>query len=1331
MNIENIGAIRIRLLDPDQIIWRAKGEVKYAKTVESNGKPVLGGLFCPRIFGTMEPGTCICGTYYKKYRERQIKCEKCDYEVISETKKKNRFGYIKLKYPVVHVWYRSIIATLLAIPPKKLKNVINCLAFIVLKPGETSYKDGEIISLKEYLEARETKNFMAETGGTVIYGLLKELDIEDLVNKLRQKPPSRRINKRLQIARDFMKSGMKPEWMVLSALPVLPAKLRPVIIMDDGTIASSDLNELYARVINRNNRLRELEHIGSPEILRLIERRLLQGSVDSLLQNNKGHTAMNRTRKRALKSLSDFIEKKEGRLRRNLLGKRVDYSGRSVIVVGPTLKLNQCGLPIVMALDMLRPFIYGNLMRKGLATSLKNASLLVDLRRPEAIDALEEELRERVIILNRAPSLHRMSLQAFEPVLVDGKAIRLHPLVCTAFNADFDGDQMGVHMPITLEAQIETRVLMLSVNNLLSPANGKLIMTPAQDIVLGIYYLTKEKGKRNDEVMIFADKEDALCAHYAGTVELHAKIIVRRNGQRIETTPGRLIFSELFPPQIEFEQLNKTIRKKDLARLIEICYDRSGQRATVILLDRIKETGFQYATQSGISFCSSDITVPREKSEIIKKTEREVENIKEKYGIGEITDTERHNKTIDLWGKATDEISAKMMEHFGMEDDAGMTEEQKWNAKEFNSMHMMADSGARGTVGQMSQLGGMRGLMARPTGEIVEIPIKSNLKEGLTYHEYLLAAHGARKGRADGALKTANAGYFTRRLVDVAHDLIIDKLDCGTMKCIKMTDLTDNDEILIPLEDRILGRYAGEDVIEFSTGKVIVGRNEIIDKKVAAEITKAGIREIKVRSPFSCQCSKGLCVKCYGHDLSTRMPVSIGEAVGIIAAQSIGEPGTQLTLRTFHSGGSASGVSTKNSIETKIAGRIRFAEIKTVRNVNGKLVVINRSGRLAVITAADKESDCGVVPYGAIITVEENEHVEEGAVIAQWDPYNLPIISTTEGNAEFIDIIEGSTMKQEVDRDIGVVKKVVMAIKDEMIPRLKVGEKEYMLPIGAIVGIEEGEKVNVGESIARIPKQAKKTSDITGGLPKVLQILEARSLDNPAIISEISGELRINPPKGKFLMVDIVAENGDVASYRISMERQLNFYNGDFVKAGDILADGDIGINDILNIFGPEKTAVQIVNEVQKVYLSQGVSIDDRHFEVIARKMLGFVRVVNAGDTDLVADDVVPRNTFFEINQGTNGRKATAITVLLGLAKAAINSESWLSAASFERTASVLANAAIQGKVDVLSGVKENVIIGKRIPVGTGHPYFQETRIMREKGAISEKNENTILFFSP
>lgn len=1326
MNIGDIGAIRIRLLDPDEIIWRAKGEVKYSKTLESSGKPVLGGLFCPRIFGTMEPGKCICGTFHKGYRERQIKCEKCDYEVISEPKKKKRFGYVKLKYPVVHIWYRSIIATLLAIPPKKLKNVINCLAFIVLKPGETSYRDGETISLKEYLETRGKKNFVADTGGTVIYGLLKELDIKDLVNKLRQKAPSRRINKRLQIARDFMKSGMSPEWMVLSVLPVLPAKLRPVIIMDDGTIASSDLNELYARLINRNNRLKELEHLGSPEILRLIERRLLQGSVDSLLQNNKGHTAMNRTRKRVLKSLSDFIEKKEGRLRRNLLGKRVDYSGRSVIVVGPTLKLHQCGLPIVMALDMLRPFIYGNLMRKGFAISLRNASILVDFRRPEAIDALEEELRERVVILNRAPSLHRMSIQAFEPVLVDGKAIRLHPLVCTAFNADFDGDQMGVHMPVTLEAQIETRVLMLSVNNLLSPANGKLIMTPAQDIVLGIYYLTKDRDKRRGEGMIFADKEEALCAHYAGTVELHANVIVRIHGQRIATTPGRLIFSELFPPKITFEELNKPVKKKDLAKLVEMCYDRGGQRDTVILLDKIKEMGFKYATQSGISFCISDITIPKEKSEIIERTEREVNDIKEKYGIGEITDSERHNKIIDLWGKATEEISNKMMEHFGAEDNTGMTKEQKRDAKEFNSMYMMADSGARGTVGQISQVGGMRGLMAKPTGEIVEIPIKSNLKEGLTYHEYLLATHGARKGRADGALKTANAGYFTRKLVDVAHGLIINELDCGTMKSITMTELIDNDEVLIPLEDRIFGRYAGEDVIDFSTGTVIVKTNEIIDKKIAGKIAKAGIREIKVRSPFSCQCSKGLCVRCYGYDLSTRMPVYIGEAVGIIAAQSIGEPGTQLTLRTFHSGGSASGLSTKNSIEAKIAGHIKFTEIKTVRNVNGKLVAINRSGRISVITSEGKNIDCGVVPYGAVITIEENEYVEAGVNIAKWDPYNLPIISTTEGNAEFIDIIEGSTMKQEVDQDTGVIRTVVTAIRNEMIPKIKVGEKEYMLPIGAIIVANEHINVNVGDSIAKTPKQAKKTSDITGGLPKVLQILEARPLDNPAVMAEISGELRINPPKGKFMMVDIAGENGDVASYKIPMDRQLNFYNGDIVNAGDILVDGDISINDTLNLFGSEKAAIQIANEVQKVYLSQGVSINDKHFEVIARRMLGFVRVVEAGDTDLVADDVVPRNTFFEINDKMEGRKAVAIPILLGLAKAAINSESWLSAASFERTASVLASAAIQGKVDALSGVKENVIIGRRIPVGTGHPHFQETKIVKEErsGFDKEKKKN-------
>lgn len=1313
MDLDNIDAVKISLLDPDKFIRSAFGEVRNPKTIDTKGKPVIGGLFCPKIFGPMEPGTCLCGIYHPGYKRRVIQCKECDTVILNDSAKKTRFGTITLEYPAVHIWFRSIIATLLNIPPKKISDVMSWSAFIITDPGNTRLEEHEIIPLRAYLEMKRSGEytFDAGTGGAVIRHLLEELDIKALVANLRKETPSRRVNKRLLMARDFLLSGVKPEWMVLKVIPVLPPGLRPIVFMDDGTVASSDLNELYAKVIHRNNRIKRMNHFGAPEILKLTDMRLLQNAVDALFLNTRGHSATTRSTKRKLKSISEFLGKKEGILRRNLIGKRVDYSGRSVIVVGPTLKLHQCGLPIELALDMFRPFIYGRLLKNRLATSLRHACKLVDGRSPHAVDALEEEIKKKVVLLNRAPSLHRMSIQGFKPILVSGRAIRLHPLVCAAFNADFDGDQMGVHIPVSIEAQIEARVLMLSVNNLFSPANGELIIAPAQDIVLGIYYLTKMSPVSKGEGMTFSDREDALLAYDSGVINLHSQIKVRMEGSHVITTPGRLILSEVFPFEMPFETLNQTMKKKDLCRLVEMCYRKAGHKAAVVLLDQLKELGFKYATVSGISFCIDDITIPREKREIIMRTEAEAGEIMVQYSSGVITDTERHNKIIAIWEKATQEISEKLMENFGLPDEH-LTSEKKKNLKEFNSIFMMADSGARGSVGQISQIGGMRGLMAKPNGEVVEIPIKSNLKEGLSYHEYLLASHGARKGRADGALKTANAGHFTRRLIDVAYDVVVNEKDCGTLKGISISTLLDRDEAIISVEERIFGRYAAQDIRCPKTGNLIVRKNEIIKKDTACAIVSAGISEVKVRSPFTCKSEKGVCIKCYGHDLSTGRDVEIGDAVGIIAAQSIGEPGTQLTLRTFHSGGSASGLAVKSSISAKVKGHVIFSGVKTVTADNRKLVVINRNGRIEVEAEDGKRIDLGKVPYGSILFFNHSDLVDIGEKIVEWDPYNLPIISTAEGSANFLGIIDGVTIQHEVDADTGVIRKKVVAIHDDSVPMVVIEGKEYRLPLGAIINIDEEDYVHMGDVIAKIPKQQTKTSDITGGLPKVLQFFEARSYESPAILAEINGEIGFHTPKGKQQTVEIRGKHGECVRCQIQMERQVNFYDGDEVKAGDIIADGEVDPKDILAIFGTERTAMFTIDQVQKVYRSQGVEINDRHFEIIMRKMLSFVKILYPGDTNFVTDEIVSKNRFSKVNHETDGRKATATNILLGLTKTALLSDSWLGAASFERTPSVLAQAAVRGKIDNLAGAKENVILGKKVPLGTGHVHYENMEVL-------------------
>jgi DNA-directed RNA polymerase subunit beta' len=1040
------------------------------------------------------------------------------------------------------------------------------------------------------------------------------------------------------------------------------------------------------------------------------ERKLVQNAVDALFDNGKRSLLMDRSGKRPLKSLSEMLRSKEGMLRRNLLGKRVDYSGRSVIVVGPRLKLRQCGLPVELSMNLFKPFVEGRLIRLGYAGNISDARKLIKFRHPAAYEALEHEMSERVVLLNRAPTLHRMGIQAFDPVLVSGKAILLHPLVCSAFNADFDGDQMGVHLPVSIEAQIEARVLMMSVSNILSPANGRIITAPSQDIVLGIYYMTKEKRGCRGEGMAFSDRNELERAYEAGAVELHARVQVRVGDERVETTPGRVLFSLLFPGSMDFSLFNKTVKKRDLAKLLDHCYDLYGKRAVVSLLDSVKDVGFRYATLSGISLCMDDMTIPKEKGKILSRADERVSDIREDFNRGVITGEERHNRIVDVWQKAGDEIARRMMESLGVAGKEGLTEEDKKELTEFNSVFMMADSGARGSADQIRQVAGMRGLMAKPTGEIVEIPIRSNLKEGLTYGEYLLACHGARKGRADGALKTANAGYFTRRLAFACHDVVVEAEDCGTMRGREVSALYDGDVELISLSNRIAGRVSAE-VIVSSSGRALVARNEVISKEAATEIEREGLSKVRVRSPITCELRRGICAMCYGHDPSSRSLVEMGEAVGIIAAQSIGEPGTQLTLRTFHSGGSAVGGKSKGSVEAREAGSVRFRGIQSVRNGEGRLIVSGRNGK-AVLNVGPVEKDLGKVPYGAVLRVEDGEEVGAGQTVAEWDPYSMVVISVTKGKVRYLDIVEGVTVKAEVDRWSGVTRKVVTSITNMRIPRIAVEGKEYFLPIHSVIAVEEGQEVYEGEVIARIPKKAERSADITGGLERVLQLLETRKIKEKALISDIEGVVRVLPPRGRLMTVRVEGE-GVSRDYVFSIDRQLNVFSGERVYPGDVLVDGVFDARDVLSVLGEPAAASFLIDEVQKVYRGQGVELDDKHLEIVVSKMLGMVQVIDPGGSSFMSGEVVTKRRFFEENAKLEGRMASARTVLLGLTEVGAMSESWLCAASFQRTTSVLSVAALKRQVDPLQGMKENVVMGKLVPAGTGHRRYRNTSVTK------------------
>ncbi len=1343
-NPKEFDAIRIKLASPDKIREWSYGEVKKPETINYRTfKPERDGLFCAKIFGPIKDWECLCGKY-KRMKHRGVICDKCGVEVTHSRVRRERLGHIELATPVAHIWFLrgvpSRIGTLLDMTMRQLERVLYFESYIVIDPGDTPLKEKQLLSEEEYKKmlAEHGSAFKAGMGAEAIRELLRKVDLDKLSEELRQKiqdsssiGQKRKLTKRLKVVEAFRKSGNKPEWMIMDVIPVLPPELRPLVHLDGGRFATSDLNDLYRRVINRNNRLKRLIELKAPSVIIKNEKRMLQEAVDALFDNSKRTKAMKASSRRPLKSLSDMIKGKQGRFRQNLLGKRVDYSGRSVIVVGPELKLHQCGLPKIMALELFKPFVFNKLEEKGYATTIKQAKKLVEMETDEVWDALEDVIKEHPVLLNRAPTLHRLGIQAFDPVLVEGKAIKLHPLVCTAYNADFDGDQMAVHVPLSIEAQIEARVLMMSVNNLLSPAHGKPIVFPTQDMVLGIYYLTKEKNGSRGEGMVFADPEEVRNAYDAGIVSEHAKIKVRINGEMVDTTVGRVIFSEILPEGIPFQFVNKVLTKKELQNLIDYCYKRIGKRQTVVFLDNVERLGFEYATRSGISICMKDMHIPSKKAELIKEAEQQVLEVYKQYADGLITQGERYNKVIDIWANVTEKVAEEMMRELGAEDGKELSEEELKERRAFNSIFMMADSGARGSAAQIRQLAGMRGLMAKPSGEIIETPITANFREGLSPLQYFISTHGARKGLADTALKTANAGYLTRRLVDVAQDVIITEKDCGTTDGIIVTALVEGGEIIQPFEERILGRTASEDVKDPVTGELIVKAGHEIDEEVTQRIIEAGIDRLKIRSVLTCQTRFGVCATCYGRDLARGGPVEIGEAVGIVAAQSIGEPGTQLTMRTFHIGGTATKAVEQAVLEARHSGQVKFSNLNAVRNREGVLVVLNRNATIAIVDKAGREKEKYTLVYGARVLVNEGDTVKVGQKLVEWDPYSVPILTEVGGRIALGDIVEGVTVREEVDEITGLSQKVIIDYPPNMRPRISIKDEHgkatlkipgtnhparYLLPAGAHILVEKGDIVAPGDILAKIPRETTKTKDITGGLPRVAELFEARKPKEHAIVSEIDGVVEFkSAPKGQRV---VVVRSGDtVKEYVIPKGKHVTVHEGDWVRAGEQLMDGAVNPHSILDILGPKELQRYLVDEVQKVYRLQGVSINDKHIEIIVRQMMRKIKIENPGDTDFLVGDQVDRIEFLEENdrvRAQGGKPATGKPMLLGITKASLSTYSWVSAASFQETTRVLTEAALEGKIDELRGLKENVIMGRIIPAGTGMKRYRNTFVKRE-----------------
>jgi len=1452
MDPRHYKGVKIGLASPEQILKWSHGEIKKPETINYRTfKPERDGLFCAKIFGPTKDYECNCGKY-KRMKHRGVICEKCGVEVIQSKVRRERMAHIQLATPCAHIWFLkslpSKLGNLLDMTLKNIEKVLYFDSYIVIDPKDTNLSRGQLLSDDKYYEAREVygQKFEAGIGAEAVKAILESIDLDALYKELRAEISStgsvakrQKLSKRLKIVDAFRRSGINPVWMIMDVIPVLPPDLRPLVPLEGGRFATSDLNDLYRRVINRNNRLKRLIDLNAPDIIIRNEKRMLQESVDVLFDNGRHGRVITGTNKRPLKSLSDTLKGKQGRFRQNLLGKRVDYSGRTVITIGPDLRLHQCGLPKIMALELFKPFVYYRLEQKGLVSTVKSAKKMVEKGTPDVWDALDEVVKEYPVMLNRAPTLHRLGIQAFEPILIEGKAIQLHPLVCTAFNADFDGDQMAVHIPLSVEAQIECRVLMLSSNNILSPANGSPIIVPSQDIVLGIYYMTREIEGARGEGKKFAGPEEVRSMYDAGAVDLHAKITVRINKKRFDTTVGRILLWEIIPkdnivlmrqimvsseeeakavydklqkgagfvdmvrqysqsldkknegvlgllrkdefkriyqakdedvntifslkqgeisnviysgeayhifeimekqPEIPFDSVNKVMDKKALREFVDYAYRNIGPKATVILSDRLKDIGYKYSTEGGLSISIDAMIIPSAKWEILKRAEKQVAEISRQYTEGLITQGEKYNKVVDIWAKATDDIADEMMESMKMvpvvnkEGKPVLGEDKKPILREsFNPIYMMADSGARGSKDQMRQLAGMRGLMAKPSGEIIETPITANFREGLSVLQYFISTHGARKGLADTALKTANSGYLTRRLADVAQDCVIMETDCGTMMGVEVESLVEGGEIIQRLGERILGRVASEDILDPFTDEVLVKAGGDIDEEAVEKIEEAGVTSVKIRSVLTCKTKHGVCAKCYGRDLSHGAMVEIGQAVGILAAQSIGEPGTQLTMRTFHIGGTASRRVERADIRARVDGTIRFIDLNIVKNADKKFVVMNRrGGELAIIGEAGRERERFPVIYGAHIEVKDGQKVKAEDLLATWDPFTTPIITEVDGIVKFGDIISGKTMQEKVDSATGKSSRTIIESRstDER-PRISIKDKSgktaklpsskglarYMLPLGAILLVEEGSHVHAGNVIAKLFRATTKTKDITGGLPRVAELFEVRKPKEIAVLSEIDGYVSISKAtkKAKQKITVTPVDVGEKKEYLIPQGKHINVYEGDYVRSGEPMISGSAVPQDILNIKGDIALARYIVDEVQEVYRLQGVRINDKHIEVIVRQMMRRVKIIETGDTEFIYDEQVDKVRFKEANKEViekGGKPAVAESLILGITKASLSTESFISAASFQETTKVLTDASIAGKEDYLMGLKENVIMGRLIPAGTGLPLYSDVEVV-------------------
>ncbi len=1345
--------VRIGIASPEQIRSWSFGEVKKPETINYRTfKPERDGLFCAKIFGPVRDYECNCGKY-KRLKHRGVVCEKCGVEVIQSKVRRERMGHIDLAAPVAHIWFLkslpSRMGLLLGMTLKELERVLYFESYVVTDPGMTPLERGQLLTDEQYLDAVEEygDEFTARMGAEAIRDMLREIDLESEALQLREEleetrseAKRKKVAKRLKTVEAFLHSGNRPEWMILEVLPIIPPELRPLVPLDGGRFATSDLNDLYRRVINRNNRLKRLLDLKAPDIIVRNEKRMLQEAVDALLDNGRRGKVMTGPNKRPLKSLADMIKGKQGRFRQNMLGKRVDYSGRSVIVVGPELKLHQCGLPKKMALELFKPFIYNKLESRGHATTIKAAKKMVDQERPEVWDILEDVIREHPVLLNRAPTLHRLGIQAFEPVLTEGKAIQLHPLVCVSYNADFDGDQMAVHVPLFTEAQMESRVLIMSSNNILGPANGEPIISPTQDIVLGLYYMTREAVNTTGEGAIFRDVDEVHRAYHNGSVDLQARIEARIRGSRVTTTVGRALLADLLPDELDFDMVNRVLDKKAIGALVKACYRRAGLKSTVIFSDQLMYTGFHFATRSGTSFGLDDMVIPEEKPQLLEAAQAEVKEIYQQYTDGLVTNSERYNKVIDVWAHTNDKVAERMMEGLGKEKavDANGNEVEQ---ESFNSIFMMADSGARGSAQQIRQLAGMRGLMAKPDGSIIEAPITANFREGLNVLQYFISTHGARKGLADTALKTANSGYLTRRLVDVAQSCVVVEEDCGTDQGITMAPLVEGGDMVEPLSERVLGRVTVDPVYHPHSDWVLFEQGVLLGEDEVEQLDELGVDQVLVRSVITCESRKGVCALCYGRDLARGGRINIGEAVGIIAAQSIGEPGTQLTMRTFHIGGAASRSAEQASQETKYGGYVRFENLKTVTDRNDRLVVVSRNGELTVNEETGRERERYKVPYGATLNVEEGAAVETGATLAEWDPYTVPILTEVEGTARFEEIESGTTATQQVDEVTGLSLLQVTDVSGpkgrDMRPRIELVDANdepvkipgtdlparYYLPAGAIINVNDQDDLAPGDVLAHLPRETSKTKDITGGLPRVAELFEARRPKENAILAEEDGIVAFGKDtKGKRRVLVRTTE-GQEQEYLIPKGRRIAVNEGDRVRPGDPIVDGTPVPQDILNILGTEALARYVVDEVQQVYRLQGVKLNDKHIEIIVRQMLRRQEVVEAGDSSFLEGDQVDRGLLEAENDKLRAQdKAEAVgqPLLLGLTKASLSTDSFISAASFQETTRVLTEAAMEGRIDYLMGLKENLIVGQLIPAGTGLAYHEKRRSERHRQTEAE-----------